>query len=32
VSHDMDFVNMVCDRVAHMQDGKVTKIEELRAA
>jgi len=31
VSHDMDFVNMVCDRVAHMKDGKVTKIEELRA-
>ncbi|MCW3133139.1 MAG: methyl coenzyme M reductase system, component A2 [Methanophagales archaeon] len=31
VSHDTDFVNMVCDRVAHMKDGKVTKIEELRA-
>ena len=30
VSHDVDFVDMVCDRVAHMQDGKITKIEELR--
>jgi methyl coenzyme M reductase system subunit A2 len=32
VSHDLDFVEMVCDRVAHMKDGKITKIEELRAA
>ena len=32
VSHDTDFVKMVCDRVAHMENGKVTNIEELRAA
>ncbi|NQE46253.1 Trehalose/maltose import ATP-binding protein MalK [ANME-1 cluster archaeon GoMg2] len=31
VSHDMDFVDMVCDRVAHMKDGKVTGIDDLRA-
>ncbi|HUV02749.1 MAG TPA: methyl coenzyme M reductase system, component A2 [Desulfobacteria bacterium] len=30
VSHDLDFAYDVCDRIAHMQDGKVTKIEELR--
>ncbi|MEA2031971.1 MAG: methyl coenzyme M reductase system, component A2 [Euryarchaeota archaeon] len=32
VSHDLDFVEMVCDRVAHMKDGKITKVEELKAA
>jgi len=32
VSHDTDFVDMVCDRVAHMQNGKITKLEDLRAA
>jgi len=31
VSHDMDFVDMVCDRVAHMKDGKITGIDDLRA-
>ena len=30
VSHDQDFVNMVCDRVAHMQNGRIVKIEDLR--
>ena len=30
VSHDADFVYDVCDRIAHMQDGKITRIEELR--
>lgn len=32
VSHDVDFVEMVCDRVAHMQNGKITGIDDLRAA
>ena len=32
VSHDLDFAYDVCDRIAHMQDGKITKIEELRVA
>ncbi|MBE0516305.1 MAG: methyl coenzyme M reductase system, component A2 [Methanophagales archaeon] len=31
VSHDLDFAYDVCDRIAHMGDGKITKIEELRA-
>jgi methyl coenzyme M reductase system subunit A2 len=31
VSHDLDFAYAVCDRIAHMQDGKITKLEELRA-
>jgi methyl coenzyme M reductase system subunit A2 len=31
VSHDVDFAYDVCDRIAHMQDGKITNIEELRA-
>lgn len=26
VSHDVDFAYDVCDRIAHMQDGKITKI------
>ncbi len=30
VSHDLDFAYLVCDRIAHMQNGKITKIEELR--
>ena len=29
VSHDLDFAYDICDRIAHMQNGKVTKIEEL---
>lgn len=29
VSHDLDFAYDVCDRIAHMQNGKVTKIEDL---
>jgi len=32
VSHDVDFAYDVCDRIARMQDGKVTKIEELKVA
>ena len=31
VSHDLDFAYLVCDRIAHMQNGKVTKIEDLSA-
>ncbi|MDI6885854.1 MAG: methyl coenzyme M reductase system, component A2 [archaeon] len=30
VSHDADFAYDVCDRIAHMQDGKITRIEELK--
>jgi methyl coenzyme M reductase system subunit A2 len=26
VSHDMDFVNEICDRVALMRDGKIVAI------
>jgi methyl coenzyme M reductase system subunit A2 len=32
VTHDIDFAYDVCDRIAHMQDGKITKLEDLRAA
>jgi methyl coenzyme M reductase system subunit A2 len=32
VSHDVDFVYEVCDRVAHMKEGKIKEIEDLRAA
>lgn len=32
VSHDLDFAYDVCDRIAHMEDGKITKIEELAVA
>ncbi|MHC1577821.1 MAG: methyl coenzyme M reductase system, component A2 [Candidatus Methanospirareceae archaeon] len=32
VSHDLDFVKMVCDRAAHMKNGKVTEVEDLRGA
>lgn len=31
VSHDLDFAYLVCDRIAHMQNGKITKIEDLSA-
>jgi methyl coenzyme M reductase system subunit A2 len=30
VSHDVDFAYDVCDRVAHMEAGKITRIEDLR--
>jgi methyl coenzyme M reductase system subunit A2 len=30
VSHDVDFAYDVCDRIAHMQAGKITRIEDLR--
>ena len=30
VSHDTDFAYDVCDRIAHMQDGKIAKLEDLR--
>ena len=30
VSHDLDFAYDVCDRIAHMENGKITKIEELK--
>jgi methyl coenzyme M reductase system subunit A2 len=29
VSHDLDFAYDVCDRIAHMENGKITKIEDL---
>jgi methyl coenzyme M reductase system subunit A2 len=32
VTHDTDFAYDVCDRIAHMQNGKVTKIEDLKAS
>jgi methyl coenzyme M reductase system subunit A2 len=28
VSHDMDFVNEICDRVALMRDGKIVDVDE----
>lgn len=31
VSHDLDFAYDVCDRIAHMQDGKIINIEDLRS-
>jgi methyl coenzyme M reductase system subunit A2 len=31
VTHDVDFAYDVCDRIAHMQDGKITELEDLRA-
>jgi methyl coenzyme M reductase system subunit A2 len=30
VSHDADFAFDVCDRIAHMQAGKIKRIEDLR--
>jgi methyl coenzyme M reductase system subunit A2 len=30
VSHDIDFAYDLCDRIAHMQNGKITKIEVLK--
>jgi methyl coenzyme M reductase system subunit A2 len=32
VSHDLDFAERVCDRVAHMNAGKLVKIQDLRGA
>ena len=32
VTHDVDFAYDVCDRIAHMKDGKIVKIEDLRAS
>ena len=32
ITHDADFAYKVCDRIAHMQDGKITTIEDLRTA
>ena len=31
VTHDLDFAEKVCDRIAKMENGKVTEIEDLRA-
>ncbi|MHC1611180.1 MAG: methyl coenzyme M reductase system, component A2 [Candidatus Methanospirareceae archaeon] len=31
VTHDTDFAYNVCDRIAHMENGKITKLEDLRA-
>jgi methyl coenzyme M reductase system subunit A2 len=31
VTHDMDFAYDVCDRIAHMQAGQITELEDLRA-
>jgi len=31
VTHDLDFAKKVCDRIAYMKSGKITKIEDLRA-
>ena len=30
VTHDIDFAYDVCDRIAHMKDGKIVKMEDLR--
>ncbi len=30
VTHDTDFAYDVCDRIAHMENGKITKIEDLK--
>jgi methyl coenzyme M reductase system subunit A2 len=32
VTHDLDFAEKVCDRVAHMNAGKLAKIEDYREA
>ncbi|HDS45054.1 MAG TPA: methyl coenzyme M reductase system, component A2 [Methanomicrobia archaeon] len=32
VTHDLDFAEAVCDRVAYMNQGKLEKIEDLRRA
>ncbi len=32
VTHDLDFAERVCDRVAHMNAGKLVKIQDLRGA
>ncbi len=31
VTHDLDFAYDVCDRIAHMQAGQITELEDLRA-
>ncbi len=31
VTHDIDFAKDVCDRIAHMEAGKVAKLEDLKA-
>ncbi|MHC1599211.1 MAG: methyl coenzyme M reductase system, component A2 [Candidatus Methanospirareceae archaeon] len=31
VTHDLDFAEKVCDRVAKMENGKITEIEDLRS-
>ena len=31
VTHDLDFAEKVCDRVAKMENGKITEMEDLRA-
>ncbi len=30
VTHDLDFAKKVCDRIAYMKGGKITKMEDLR--
>jgi methyl coenzyme M reductase system subunit A2 len=30
VTHDLDFAEKVCDRIAKMENGKITEIEDLR--
>ena len=30
VTHDTDFAYDVCDKIAHMQNGKITEIEDLK--
>ncbi len=31
VTHDLDFAEKVCDRVAKMENGKIIEIEDLRS-
>jgi ABC-type sulfate/molybdate transport systems ATPase subunit len=31
VTHDLDFAEKVCDRVAHMNAGKIEKIDDFRS-
>ncbi|MEA1998903.1 MAG: methyl coenzyme M reductase system, component A2 [Euryarchaeota archaeon] len=32
VTHDTDFAYDVCDKIAHMQNGKITEIEDLKSS
>lgn len=32
ISHDLEFAYTICDRIAHMHEGKITRIEEVRSA